>query len=84
MSEKTMGKEMLEKLSYKKKNVFEEASADKIKAIYDYSEGYMKYLDMAKTEREAEIAFGPYLLLGMGIMSIIGEAFMKIYWEVLL
>ena len=53
MSEKTMGKEMLEKLSYKKKNVFEEASADKIKAIYDYSEGYMKYLDMAKTEREA-------------------------------
>ena len=38
----------------------------------------------AKTEREAEIAFGPYLLLGMGIMSIYGEAFMKIYWEVLL
>ena len=53
MSEKTMGKEMLEKLSYKKKNVFEEANSEKIKAIYDYSEGYMKYLDMAKTEREA-------------------------------
>ncbi len=53
MSEKTMGKEMLDKLSYKKKHVFEEADAEKIKKIYDYSEGYMKYLDMAKTEREA-------------------------------
>ena len=38
----------------------------------------------AKSEREAEIAFGPYLLLGMGLMSIYGESFMKIYWEVLL
>lgn len=38
----------------------------------------------AKTEREAEIAFGPYLLLGMGLMAIFGESFMKIYWEVLL
>ena len=53
MSEKTIGKEMLEKLAYKKKNVFEEADADKIKAIYDYSNGYMEYLDKAKTEREA-------------------------------
>ena len=44
MSEKTMGKEMLEKLAYKKKNVFEEADAEKIKKIYDYCEGYMKYL----------------------------------------
>ena len=38
----------------------------------------------AKSEREAEIAFGPYLLLGLGLMSIFGEMFMKIYWEVLL
>ena len=53
MSEKTIGKEMLEKLAYKKKNVFEEADAEKIKAIYAYSEGYMTYLDKAKTEREA-------------------------------
>ncbi|MBR7117296.1 MAG: aminopeptidase [Clostridia bacterium] len=53
MSEVLTGKEMLEKLSYSKKNVFEEASADTIKAIYDYAEGYMKYLDIAKTEREA-------------------------------
>ena len=55
MSEKTIGKEMLEKLSYKKKNVYEEANAEKIKAIYDYADGYMKYLDDAKTEREAVV-----------------------------
>ena len=55
MSEKSIGKEMLEKLSYKKKNVYETANAEKIKAIYDYAEGYMKYLDEAKTEREAVI-----------------------------
>ena len=53
MSEKTIGKEMFEKLSYKKKNVFEEANPEKIKAIYAYSDGYMQYLDKAKTEREA-------------------------------
>ena len=53
MSETTIGKEMLEKLSYKKKNVFEEATPEKIKAIYDYADGYMSYLDKSKTEREA-------------------------------
>ena len=53
MSEKSIGKEMLEKLSYKKKNVYEEASAERIKDIYDYAEGYMQFLDKAKTEREA-------------------------------
>ncbi len=53
MSEKTVGQEMLEKLSYKKKNVFEQATAEKIAEIYEYSKGYMQYLDNAKTEREA-------------------------------
>ncbi len=53
MSEKSQGQKMLEELSYNKKNVFEEASPEKIKAIYDYSVGYMKYLDESKTEREA-------------------------------
>lgn len=56
MSEKSIGKEMLEKLSYKKRNVYEEATSDEIKAIYDYAVGYMKYLDDAKTEREAVVA----------------------------
>ena len=49
----SLGKEILKKISYKKRNVFEEASAEKIKAIFDYSEGYKDYLDNAKTEREA-------------------------------
>ena len=53
MSEKTIGQEMLEKLSYKKRNVYDEASPEKIKAIYDYAEGYAKYLNASKTEREA-------------------------------
>ena len=51
--EKSIGKEMLDKLSYSKKNVYEEASSDKIKAIYEYAKGYMSYLDSSKTEREA-------------------------------
>ena len=42
MSENSIGKEMLDKLSYKKKNVFEESSSEKIKAIYDYNVGYAK------------------------------------------
>jgi len=53
MSEKSQGQRMFDELSYKKKNVFEEASPEKIKDIYDYSIGYMKYLDSSKTEREA-------------------------------
>jgi aspartyl aminopeptidase len=53
MSEKTIGQEMLEKFSYKKKNVYEEASSEKIQQIFEYSKGYMKYLDNSKTEREA-------------------------------
>ena len=48
--------EILDKLSYKKKNVFEEASSEEIKEIYEYSKGYMKFLDDAKTEREAVVA----------------------------
>jgi predicted flavoprotein YhiN len=55
MSDKTLGQEMYEKLSYTKKNIFEEASAEKVTKIFDYSVGYMQYLDAAKTEREAVI-----------------------------
>ena len=55
MSEKSNGQKMMESLSYTKKNVFEEASTEKIKAIYDYAVGYMNYLDNAKTEREAVV-----------------------------
>ena len=53
MSEAMNGKELFEALSYKKKNIYEEADSAKIKAIFDYSEGYKNYLDNCKTEREA-------------------------------
>ena len=53
VSEKTVGQKMLEELSYRKLNVYEQADSAKIKAIYDYSEEYKKFLDEAKTEREA-------------------------------
>ncbi len=52
MEKKSIGKEMLDKLSYRKKNIYEESSAEKIKEIYDYAEEYMSFLDSAKTERE--------------------------------
>ena len=51
--EKKTAQEMFDALSYKKKNVFEQASAEEIKEIFDYAKGYMQYLDDAKTEREA-------------------------------
>ena len=53
MSEKSIGKQMMDKLSYTKKNVYEEASSEKIKEIYEYAKGYMSFLDASKTEREA-------------------------------
>ena len=53
MTEKSIGQKMLEELSYSRKNVFEEASAEKIEKIYDYAKGYSNYLNNAKTEREA-------------------------------
>lgn len=39
-------------LTYKRTNVYKVASADEVKAIMNYSEGYKKYLDNGKTERE--------------------------------
>ncbi len=53
MENKKCAQEIFDKLSYKKKNVYEEATKEEIKAIYDYSVGYMHFLDDAKTEREA-------------------------------
>lgn len=42
-----------ETLAYKKKNFYEIASKEEIAACNEYAKGYMKYLDAAKTEREA-------------------------------
>ena len=40
-------------LSYKRTNVYEKADETLLKAIFDYAEGYKKYIDEGKTEREA-------------------------------
>ena len=45
--------ELEAKLGYKKTNFYEKSDEAAIKAAYDYAPGYMKYLDDAKTEREA-------------------------------
>ena len=53
MSEKTQGQLLSEKLTYKSENAFETLSEKEITAAYDYAVGYKKFLDNAKTEREA-------------------------------
>lgn len=54
MSEKkSKGQELLEKLSYKKRNFFEISSEKEIDKMYEYCDGYKDFLDKAKTEREA-------------------------------
>lgn len=47
--------EMKEKLFYTKKTVFEKAGDKRVDAAYEYAVNYMKFLDAAKTEREAVI-----------------------------
>ena len=43
----------MSKLAYKRTNVYEKADEKKLKAIFDYAEGYKTFLDEGKTEREA-------------------------------
>ena len=52
-TKKSEGQQLLEELSYKKKNVFEEADEKTKNKIFAYAEGYKTFLDNAKTEREA-------------------------------
>ena len=51
----SIGQQKMDELSYHRKNVYEEASPEKIESIYKYAEGYRVYLDTCKTEREAVI-----------------------------
>jgi len=53
MKEKSAGEKLQDKLGYEKKNFFSVATEEEIKQIYEYSENYKKFLDVAKTEREA-------------------------------
>ncbi|MBE7086432.1 MAG: aminopeptidase [Clostridiales bacterium] len=43
----------MSELSYKRTNVYEVADEKLMKAIFDYAEGYKKFIDEGKTEREA-------------------------------
>jgi aspartyl aminopeptidase len=52
MSEKTQGEMLREKLFYEPKSGFEVFDDEKIKKAYEFCEGYKKYLDDGKTERE--------------------------------
>ena len=42
----------MSELAYKRTNIYEVADEAKIKAIFDYAEGYKTFLDEGKTERE--------------------------------
>lgn len=44
---------MSNELTYSRKSFYDVKSEEDIKAAYDYCEGYMKYMDASKTEREA-------------------------------
>ncbi len=43
-------------LKYTRKNVYKEADGKELEAIYKYAEGYKKFLDDSKTERDACVA----------------------------
>ena len=44
--------ELTKKLTYSRKNFWQEASKKEQKAAFDFSEGYKTFLDICKTERE--------------------------------
>ncbi len=56
MSEKTKGQLLSEKLFYNSENAFKKLDAEEIAKADAYCEGYKKFLDSSKTEREAVIS----------------------------
>lgn len=42
-------------LKYERKNVYKQADGTELKKIYDFAEGYKKFLDNSKTERDAAV-----------------------------
>lgn len=42
-------------LKYTRKNVYKEADGKQLEKIYDFAEGYKKFLDSSKTERDAAV-----------------------------
>lgn len=49
---KTEGQKLEERLSYKRKNVWEKVDEEYIRKAFDFCEEYKKFLDASKTERE--------------------------------
>ena len=50
--EKTAGQKLKDELFFHAKNTYEVLSDEDVAAAYDYAEGYKKFLDKGKTERE--------------------------------
>lgn len=46
-------KQRREEISYKRKNCFKDGSAESVGEAWDYAKGYCRFMDAAKTEREA-------------------------------
>ena len=53
MADKSEGQAKFESLSYERKNYFEVASKEEREQMFAFAEGYKRFLDEAKTEREA-------------------------------
>ncbi|MBQ9748699.1 MAG: aminopeptidase [Clostridia bacterium] len=51
-TEKTLAQKLKDELFHKTKNAYDVLSDEVIDAAYAYAEGYKKYLDLGKTERE--------------------------------
>jgi len=66
--EKTRGQKLAEELFYKKQSGFDCWSREELDDAQKYCVGYMKYLDDAKTEREAVVA-SVAMLEGAGFRS---------------
>ena len=55
MADKTKGQLLREELFYTKKSAFETMKQVELDAVMDYAEGYKKFIDAAKTERESVV-----------------------------
>jgi aspartyl aminopeptidase len=53
MSDKTEGQLLKEKLFYNTKNIYDVFTADDLAEMRTYDDGYIRFLDSSKTEREA-------------------------------
>jgi len=67
-NEKSKAEELKEKLVYKKPDIFEKLGAEGMAKCSEYAAGYMKFIDAAKTEREA-VKYGIMLAKERGFVE---------------